>query len=179
VLALLDGAPGALGQLDREGNPHHAGFRHALHAEARVAEDLQHAPVVRQRVGGKAANPVRAGDHRQVLQHQRADAPALVRICDHECDLGLIAIWGAVVAGQRHDLVPERGNQAHVRVVVGVGKVAQHGRRKLRHGREEAQVDRLVGELLMECHEVVGIRRSRRSDMDGTAVCEDDVALPA
>jgi len=134
MLAQLDGGPGTLGQLDRKGDMHHAGFHHALHPEARVAEEFQHAAVVQQRVGGKSANSMRAGDHRQVFQQQCAEAPTLVRVGDHECDLRLIAARGAVVAGQGYKLVPEHRNEAHVRIVIGMGKMGEQGRLELRHG---------------------------------------------
>ncbi len=78
------------GRLDREPHAHGSVDEAALRDPARVREHVQHPHVVRQRVGAERRDAVRARDHGEVLEQQRAEPPALLVVLHDERDLGFV-----------------------------------------------------------------------------------------
>jgi hypothetical protein len=56
--------------------------------EARLAEDVEHRRILRERQRFEAADAVRRSQHRQPLQQHGAETLALKLVVDRECDLG-------------------------------------------------------------------------------------------
>ncbi len=179
-----DGERGG-GGLQVELQVHHAVGEAAPLGVAGVGEHLHHLPVLRQHFGGEPADAALLRDRRDVLQQRGGDAPALVGVLHQERHLGVRAGGGRhallvdpVVPDGGDEPVPHHQGQAdpvHVVVVrepahVLVGQVRVRG--------EEAEVLRLVGDLLVELHQPVRVVRGDRSDPGRAAVAQQDVGLP-
>ena len=74
--------------------------------KARVAKDVEHPGVLRQRVGDQPPDAVCSGCVGQVLQEDGGEPVSLEGVVDDERHFGLVAVRRPVVAGHRHDLGP-------------------------------------------------------------------------
>ena len=169
-----------LRRLDREYDAHDAVGERGGILEAGRVEDITHSTVLRKRVGDEPRDAVGPGDHRKMLEQDRAQSPALVGIVDREGHLclGTVTSRISVIARDRDHLVVELGDEPHAVVVVDLGEAFDLARREHRAGREEAEVDRLLREAGVQRHERVGILRADGPDMGGAAVGQHYVALP-
>ena len=169
-----------LGRLDGEHDAHDTVGEAGRILEAGRVEEIAHATVLRQRVGDEPGDAVRPGDHREVLEQDRAEPPTLVGVVDGERHLCLGAVTSriAVIARHRDHLVVELGDERHAVVVVDLGEAFDLARREHRVGCEEAEVDRLLRQAGVQCHERVGVGRADGTDMGGTAVGQHHVGLP-
>ncbi|CAM5596507.1 hypothetical protein SDIAM26S_00459 [Streptomyces diastaticus subsp. diastaticus] len=176
----------AVGGLQAELQADDAVLEAALLLVARVGEDLDHLGVGGKHLGGEAPDAALAGDRGDVLQQGGGDAAALVGVLDEEGDLGLVGGGGgghapavdAVVADGGDELAADGGRQAHPVDVVVVGEATDVLGRQARVGREEPVVLRLVGDLLVEAHQAVGVVGGDGPDARGAAVAEHHVGLP-
>ena len=81
---------------------------------AGVAEDAEHAPVLRQHLGDEAVDAVLAGGGGEVLEQHRAEPAALVGVGDDEGDLGRRPVRvDPVVAADGDDVVADRRDERH------------------------------------------------------------------
>ncbi len=114
----------------------------------------------------------------QQLQHVRADAPALVVICNGKSDLGDRAILlGPVIAGNgNHSPLIER-NECHPTVVVDVREVLDFLRRQAGLHPEEAEVPALGPQTFEEVDEQFAVLRFDGTDMDGVPGSDHNVEL--
>ena len=169
-----------LGRFDREHDAYDTLREAGGVLEPGRVEEIAHAAVLRQRLGDEAGDAVGPGDHREVLEQDRAQAPTLVDIVDGEGDLCLGAVTSgvAVVARHRDHLVVELGDERHAVVVVDLGEALDLERRKHRVGREEAEVDRLLREAGVQRDQRVRVGRPNRPDVGGAAIREHHVGLP-
>jgi hypothetical protein len=86
--------------------------------ETALAEDVDHATVVRQHLGGEHGDAVAVRNGRQVSEHDRRDAVALPGVGDEERDLSMHLI-GTNVGGVRDDLMRgSRGRDQGVAVAI-------------------------------------------------------------
>ena len=90
VLAGVGDGQRVLGGLEVEGQPDDAVVERLVDDVAGVGEDPQHLPVGRQHVGDEPRDAALAGGGGDVLEEDRAEPPALVRVLDVERDLGLV-----------------------------------------------------------------------------------------
>ena len=96
------------GQLD------HAVFQFAPDAKPGIGEDLLHFGVLRQYGCRQGADAPAAGVGDQVLQQQRADAPAMHVVGHRERDFRLVPVARDLVAGHAGELASYRGQQSGV-----------------------------------------------------------------
>lgn len=158
----------------------------ALLGVAGVPEHLDHLGVGGQHLCGEAPDAAFAGDRRDVFEQGRGHAPALVGVLDEEGDLGLVGggRGGAagrvdpVVADGGDELAAHRDGQTHPVDVVVMGEAVDVLGGEPGVGREEAVVLRLVGNLLVEADQALGVIRGDRPDPRGAAVAEHHVRLP-
>lgn len=158
----------------------------ALLGVSGVREHLDHLGVGGQHLGGEAADPALAGDGGDVLQERGRDAPALMGVLHEEGDLGLVGGGGgghslgvdAVVAYGRDELAAHGGREAHPVHVVVMGEAVHVLGGQARVRREEAVVLRLVGDLLVEAREPLGVVDGDGPDARGAAVAQHHVCFP-
>ena len=84
--------------------------------ETRVQEDPDHRRVLGQGVRVQVPDPTLTGDCGQLLQEQRADAPAVHGVVDEESHLGLVGSHRFVAADTDHGAV-DFGHQRNVAAV--------------------------------------------------------------
>ena len=132
-----------------------------------------------QGVGDKAGDPVLPRAGCQVLEQQGADAASLVLVADHEGDLGLVAAGRAVVPADRDDPLVELDDECLAVGMVDAGEVLDLPLRQVRMGGEEAQVDALRAQPLVEGDQGGAVIGPDRPDVAGAAVGEDGVGAPA
>ncbi len=89
-----------------------------------------------------------ARDYGEMLEEQRGESAALLRVVDGERDLGFVRA-NAVVAWDRDDLVTQMGDKRHVIAHVDGRQVLELRGSRRRHRREEPQIARLVREPLI------------------------------
>ncbi len=130
-----------------------------------------------QHLGGEAADAEVAGDRREVLEEDRADALALVLVADVEGDLGAARV-DPVVAADADDLVAQRHDEGDPVDVVDVGEAVDVGVAEPAQRGEEPQVDRLVGLRGVEAVDPRDVGGPDRPHARDGAVPEDDVGLP-
>ena len=145
---------------------------------ARVAEDAEHATVVRQRLGDERVDAAAPRDRGEVLEHDRGEPATLLIVLHREGDFGLLRFGCPVVARDRDDVVTQLGDERHAGVVVHRHEVLEPSRGGARHRREEAHVERLAGETFEESDQRVIVVETNRPQVHGAAVGEDDVGFP-
>lgn len=176
----------AVGGFEAELQPDDAVLEAALLGVPGVGEHLDHLAVGGQHLGGEAPDAALAGDGRDVLQQRGGDPPALMGVLHQEGDLRLIGGSGgghaigadAVVAYGGDELAADGGGEPHPvhEVVVCEAVHVLGGEPGVR--REEAVVLRLVGHLLVEADETVGVVGGDGPDARGPAVAQHHVRLP-
>lgn len=184
--------PGALdgerlgGRFEVEGEVDGAVLEAALLGVPGVPEHLDHLVVGGEHLGGEAPDAAFAGDGRDVFEQGRGDTSALVGVLDEEGDLGLVGRGrrgpalrvDPVVADRGDELAAHCDGQSHPVDVVVMGEAVDVLGGEPGVGSEEAVVLRLVGDLLVEAHQPVGIVRGDGPDAGGAAVAEHHVRLP-
>jgi hypothetical protein len=187
--ALLAGplhGQGAVGGLQVQLQAHHAVLEAALLGVAGVGEHLDHPGVRGQHLGGEPPDAAFARDRRDVLQQRGRHAAALVRVLHQERHLGLVGGRGgrqpvgadAVVADGADELPADRRGQADAVHVVVVREPVHVLRGQPGVGGEEAVVLRLVGDLLVEADQAVGVVDGDGADARGAAVAQHHVGFP-
>ncbi|CAO0829778.1 hypothetical protein SMICM17S_08249 [Streptomyces microflavus] len=185
LAAALDGER-LLGGFEVEGEVDGAVLEAALLGVAGVPEHLDHLVVGGEHLGGEAPDPPLAGDGCDVFEQRRGDAAALVGVLDEEGDLGLVGGGGgwpallvdAVEADGTDELAADRDGQSHPVDVVVMGEAVHVPVGKAGVRCEEPVVLRLVGHLLVEADQPLGIVRGDRPDACGAAVTEHHVRFP-
>ena len=126
-----------------------------------------------------AANAVMplARDRGEVLEEQGSEASTLLVVANRERDLGR-AFAGAVVARHRDELIGELRDERHVIAVVDRLQPLELRRRGARDRREEPEVDRFVGHVLVEREQPGVVVGADRAQVDRAAVGEHHVARP-
>ena len=89
---------------DREAQLDHAGVVRVVGGVAGVGEDPDHPRVLREHLGDEALDAALPGGGGEVLQQQRADAAALLRVVDDEGDLGVPVAVDPVVPADREEV---------------------------------------------------------------------------
>lgn len=177
---------GAVGGFEVELQTDHAVLEAALLGVPGVREHLDHLVVGGQHFGGEAADAALPGDGADVLQQGGGDAAALVGVLDQEGDLGLVGRCrrgrsvraDPVVAYGGDELAADRGRESHPvhKVVVREAVDVLGGQARVR--REEAVVLRLVGDLLVEADQTIGVINGDGPDARGTTVAQHHVGFP-
>ncbi len=167
-----------LGGFDGELHRDDAVVEVVLDLVARIDEDVHHLAVLRQHVGDEATHAALLGDGREVLEQDRADALALKMVGDVEGDLGQAVVVEPVITRDADDLVLQRRDDGGARVVVDVREAIDVLLGDLLDGREEPQVDRLVGLLAVEFLQIVGVGRDNGPHVRDRSVTQNDVGLP-
>ena len=83
--------------------------------------------VVGEHIGSEPGDAVAASDGRQVLEQQRGDALALVRVVDHERDLGIVTPGPPFVARPPAEFAVDLDDQRDAVDEVDVGEMAEVG----------------------------------------------------
>ena len=162
-LAPLELGERVLRQRGREADLDHVAAAAQLDREAAVAEDVDHAVVVRQHLGGEDRDALLLRRGRELAEHDRRDAVALPARRRRRTPPRRARRSSADVGAVRDDLLSRAGRRDE-RVAVGVVDVDRPLRDPVdvRHA-EEAQADRLQRERLEEGPH----RRRRRSSCTG------------
>ena len=153
----------------------HSTVEVAVACPTRGGEHSEHLAVVGERVGRERVDTLRPGDHREVLEQQRADPTPLMFVGDDERDLGHARLHD-VVAGGRDDVVTEHGDPRDVSRFSETVELERGGSRA-RHRREESEVDRVGAHPLVHLGEARLVAGAHRTHVQGRTVGEDDVAL--
>jgi hypothetical protein len=162
VGALLPGvlrSRGVGGGLDGELDADDAVLELGRRGPAGVAEDADHPAVVGQRVGEEPGDAPLPGGGRQVLEQERAEPAALVRVVDHERHLRRRRPRHAVVAGHCDEPVAQLGDEGDAVVVVHRREALDLAGREAWSRREEAEVDRPGRQAAVEGDEGIGVGR--------------------
>ena len=178
VVALVDVAEVRLGRRDRERDLERPAVERARDAEARVLEDPEHRRVVGDHVGDEPLDAGRGRARRELLQHARADAAALVLVGDGERDLRDRGVAEPGIAREGHDLLEPVGRQRSdqcaaldpVRIDEGLDERRPHGGRAV-----EAKVEASLGETAQEVGQSVGVGGRGRPQAQRSSVAQDDV----
>ncbi len=182
---LLDGER-AVGGFEVEVEADHSLLEAALLGVPGVREHLDHLGVARQHLGGEAAYASFPGHSGDVLEQRGGDPAALVRVLDQEGDLGLVGGRGGghavgvhpVVADGGDELAAHGGGEADPVHVVVMGEAVDVLGGQARVRREEAQVLRLVGDLLVEADQAFRVVLGDGPDVGDAAVAEHHVGFP-
>ena len=149
----------------------------ALAPEARGLKDLEHLPVVDERIGTESGDAEGRCVGREVLEEQRRKPAALVLVGDCKCDLGLIAREAVIATDGDHGVTQER-DEGHAVVVVDAREVGDLAVAQLRSWSEEAEVHAPLG-LAREERPVSGrVVRADGPDVHRAAVGEHCVDGP-
>ena len=164
------------GRHDREPDVHQLAVAVGGHRVARVEEDVEHAPVLGQRLGKERGDPPLAGRQGQPLEQPGPDAVVLVLVGHHEGHLGL---FGAppVVAGDARESPVHHGHQGQPVPVVEAGEPLDLDRREPGVGPEEPEAHRVRRQPQVEGAEGVGVGRADGPDLDEGPVVEELGAL--
>ncbi len=139
----LDGRLGLRCRLQVKADLDHTVGEATVRFEARLGEDGDHAPVLRQHARREGAEPDLAGPDREVLEQQCGDPPAVMLVIDEEGDLGLGPVLPAVVASDADELVVAERDQRHAVDVVDIGQMLDISCAQLRARAEVPEVDAL------------------------------------
>ncbi len=150
----------------------------AFDLEARVGEDAEHLSIVGEGRRHEPADPELTGDGGEVLEQDRAESAPLLVVLDGEGHLGVGQVGEPVEARHRDDVTAQLGDQREPSVVVEVGERLELAGGRRRDGGEEAEVQRLRGESLVQAEQRVGVLVSDRPQVHGAAVAEHHVRLP-
>ena len=131
LLALVGDRQRVVGLLDRERQVDDAVLVLPGGLVARVPEDPDHPAVLGQHLGDEPLDAPLAPGRRQVLEQDRAQPAALVRVLHEEGDLGVVGAGIAVEAPHPDDLVAEQYHEGHPVDVVDVGEPVQVAVRQL------------------------------------------------
>ncbi|EPJ38138.1 hypothetical protein STAFG_4823 [Streptomyces afghaniensis 772] len=186
MLARVLHGEGAVGGFEVELQTDDAVLEAAFLRVPGVCEHLDHFVVGGQHLGGEAADAALAGDGGDVFQESGGDAPALVGVLHQEGDLGLVGGRGRgrsvradpVVAYGGDELAADCGRESHPvhKVVVREAVDVLGGQARVR--REEAVVLRLVGDLLVEADQALGVINGDGPDARGATVAQHHVGFP-
>lgn len=186
VLARVLHGQRAVGGFEIELQADHPVLEASLLGVPGIHEDFDHLVVGGQHLGGEAADAPLAGDGGDVLQEGGGDAASLVGVLDEEGDLGLVGRCGGgcsagpdpVVAYGGDELAADGGRESHPvhKVVVREAVDVLGGQARVR--REEAVVLRLVGNLLVEADQALGVVNGDGADARGAAVAQHHVGFP-
>jgi hypothetical protein len=178
IQVILQAAVGLAGG-QREGQQHLTLGPLAPHRQAGRGEDGEHGRVLGQRHGRERVQLALPGDRHQVLEQQRADAPAVPVIRNRERDLGGAGPVGRLVARHPGELAVQPGEQGRVirawvaadppGLAVGVER-AEIEETQVRVVRRQGRVHRADG---------LGVARPGRPDLDRAAVDEQRVRTGA
>jgi hypothetical protein len=176
VLAALLHLAGLLGRGDREAQMHHAIGVLALDLISGVAEDAQHAAVVREHLGDEPGDAVLASGIGQVLEQDGSDAPALVRVLDHERHLGFGRVGSEpLVPSNGHDPWTADDHQRFALPVIDVDEPFEVARGDAGVRREVAQVPGPIAHPGVELHDGRRVLRADLAHVDGASVREQYV----
>ncbi len=186
VLARVLHGEGAVGRFEVELQADDAVLEAAFLGVPGVREHLDHLGVGGQHLGGEAADAALAGDGGDVFEQGGGDPAALVGVLHQEGNLGLVGGSGGgrsvradpVVAYGGDELAADRGRESHPvhKVVVREAVDVLGGQARVR--REEAVVLRLVGDLLVEADQAIGVINGDGPDARGTPVAQHHVGFP-
>ena len=183
ALALLRDGGVLVGLAGRKGDVEDPVGERALHAEAALGEDPEHAVVLAEDVGLELRDAAGAGDHDEVLEEQRAEPAALERVTDRERHLGAMrgdrrAVGHGIARGRddalrvadpprRHERAAGREVELRERFELLVGEALLHAK--------EAEVDGLGAELGEAARELRTVAGTDRADVHRRAVTQDAV----
>ncbi len=186
VFARVLHGEGAVGGFEVELQTDDAVLEAALLGVPGVREHLDHLGVGGQHLGGEAADAALAGHGGDVFEEGGGDAAALVGVLHQEGDLGLVGGCGRgysvradpVVAYGGDELAAHCGRESHPvhKVVVREAVDVLGGQARVR--REEAVVLRLVGDLLIEADQALGVINGDGPDARGATVAQHHVGFP-
>ena len=178
ALSLVDVLVELTRRCQREADVDDTAVEMAGDIETGVAEHVHHRSVVGERLGVEPFDAVAPGDSREVFEHDRRQAAALLVVFDDEGDLRSFFVLAAVVTGDGDDLAIELGDERESIAIVDLGEVMKLRLGDLRQRREEPEVDRLRREPAVQGAELLEVIGSDRADVRGSAVDEHDVGLP-
>lgn len=169
-----------------EGEVDGAVLEAALLGEPGVPEHFDHLVVGGQHLGGEAADAPLPGHRGDVFEEGRGHPAALVGVLHEEGDLRLVRRGGGgpapvvdpVVADGGDELAADRDGQPHPVDVVVMGEAVHVPGGETWIRGEEAVVLRLVGHLLVEADQPLGVVRGDGPDARGATVAEHHVRLP-
>ncbi len=172
--------PGFLGRFDVEGQVDDAGVVLAVHGVPGVHEHPEHLGVLAEDLGGETADPAFPGCRGQVLQQDRTQPAALLRILHQEGRLGGVGVAGrvAVVGPGRDHLPAEHGDQPDPGVVVDIGEDLDLPVGDLVDRLEVPHVQRFLTQPAVHSADRLSVGRTRRAQVRDAAVSEQHVGLP-
>jgi hypothetical protein len=182
---LLEALRRALAEGGRQLDVDRAGLGGGLDREAALAEDLDHAVVLRHHLGEEGLDPVLLGDLGEVGEQDRPQPLALELVGDREGDLGAAgagADVGAVADRAAAGVVRPAGlaarrDEAVAPRVVDFAELARRGGQVARPG-EEAERARVGPEPLEQLQQRRLVPAADRPQVDGGPVPQHDVRFP-
>ena len=184
VHARCPGAPLARRQrasrgLDVEGEMYHAVLDgSALTPKPGCLKDLEHSPVVDQRLGSETRDAVTAGIRREIFEQEWRKSASLMFVGNRKRDLSLVAAGKTFVATDGNHVLAKECDERHAVVVVDRREMRDLAIGQLHPGTEKPEVHALLGLAREKGAMRVSIVGPDRANVDRAAICQDGIDRP-